>query len=204
MKVCKDCLSTMFCIQSYAILFVLWRYNNLALKGLTLLERIARRPAACIAAINYETDYVETNTVDTAHGLCRGTAKVAEGEKGFAIYTLRGGEVKARKVERDVYYWFMNCGVLPLLCNAFLGNLFSDMIRIVKYRYLFAGRELQFITLKSSNVSSFLNVTPRRKKLGPILSRMDRAGSPGRCGQASSSLVGPSLGRESHKGPVYI
>lgn len=34
--------------------------------------------------------------------------------------------------------------------------------------------------------------------------RVDRAGSPGRCGQAPSSSVGPSLGRESHKGPVYI
>jgi len=79
--------------------------------------------------------------------------KVAEGEKGFAIYPLQtiGGEIKVWKVGRDVYHWFMNCGVLALLCNAFLGNLFSDMIRIVKYRYLFAGRELQFMTLKSSN-----------------------------------------------------
>lgn len=34
--------------------------------------------------------------------------------------------------------------------------------------------------------------------------RMDRAGSPGRCGQPSPSSVGPSPGRESHKGPVYI
>jgi len=33
--------------------------------------------------------------------------------------------------------------------------------------------------------------------------RADRAGSPGRCGQPSSS-VRPSAGRESHKGPVYI
>ncbi|KYN02330.1 hypothetical protein ALC62_06879 [Cyphomyrmex costatus] len=51
------------------------------------------------------------------------------------------------------------------------------------YRYLFAG-----------------------KILGAIPSRMDRTRSPGRCGQASSSSssVGPSLGRESHKGPVYI
>jgi len=42
---------------------------------------------------------------------------VAKGEKGFAICPLRtiGGEVEARKVGRDVY-WFMNCGVLALLC----------------------------------------------------------------------------------------
>jgi len=79
-------------------------------------------------------------------------AKVAKGEKGFAICPLRtiGGEVEARKVGRDVY-WFMNCGVLALLCNAFLGNLFSDMIRIMKYRYLFAESELHFMTLKGSN-----------------------------------------------------
>ena len=78
---------------------------------------------------------------------------MAEGEKGFAIYPLQtiGGEIKAWKVGHDVYHWFMNCDVLALLCNAFFGNLFSDMIRIVKYRYLFAGRELQFMTLKSSN-----------------------------------------------------
>lgn len=33
--------------------------------------------------------------------------------------------------------------------------------------------------------------------------RAARAGSPGRCGQPSSS-VRPSPGRESHKGPIYI
>jgi len=48
----------------------------------------------------------------------------------------------------------------------------------------------------------------RRKKLGSIPNRTDWTRSPGRCGQASSSSssssVGSSLGRESHKGPVYI
>lgn len=150
--VCKDCLGMTFYIQLYAILFILWRYNNLTLKGLTLSERIARRPAACIAAINYETDYIETN-VDTSHKPRR-DGKGGRGRKGLCnLHVARaiGGEVEMRKVGRDVYYWFMNCGVLALLCNVFLGNLFSDMIRIVKYRYLFAGSKLQFMMLKSSN-----------------------------------------------------
>ncbi|KYN17721.1 hypothetical protein ALC57_10090 [Trachymyrmex cornetzi] len=48
--------------------------------------------------------------------------------------------------------------------------------------------------------SGMLNIMLRRKKLGSIPNRTDRTRSPGRCGQASSSSsVGPSLGRESHK-----
>lgn len=79
---------------------------------------------------------------------------MAEGEKDFTICTLRaiGGKVKTRKVGRDVYYWFMNCGsprspvqrVIPW--ELILGH----DTRIVKYRYLFAGSELRFMTLKSS------------------------------------------------------
>ncbi|KYN39144.1 hypothetical protein ALC56_06570 [Trachymyrmex septentrionalis] len=82
------------------------------------------------------------------------------------------------KVGRDVYHWFMNCGVLALLCNAFLGNLFSDMIRIVKYRYLFAGSELQFMTLKNYIYDGVLNIMLRKKKLGSIPNRTDRTRSP--------------------------
>lgn len=146
-------MSTTFCIQLYTILFILWRYNNLALKGLTLSERIARRPAACIAAINYETDYVETNTVDTSHGPLR-DGKGGRGRKGLCYLPVTSDRWGSQSMEggaRCILLVYELRRTRSPVQRAFLGNLFSDMIRIVKYRYLFAGSELQFMTLKNSN-----------------------------------------------------
>lgn len=71
-------------------------------------------------------------------------------------------------------------------------------VKIKKKKRFYINVQLDHI------VSAFLNVVLRRKKLGPHCEpHGSRAGSPGRCGQASS-LVRPSLGRESHKDPVYI
>jgi hypothetical protein len=62
-----------------------------------LPERIARRPAACIAATNYETDYVETNAVDAARG-SRRDGQGGRGRKGprnLQVRERRGGEAEA-------------------------------------------------------------------------------------------------------------
>lgn len=67
-------------------LSAIYTSDNLTPKELTLGARLA--------ATNYETDYVETNTANAVHG---GMVKVVEGEKGFAIRKppALGGEAEA-------------------------------------------------------------------------------------------------------------